>query len=161
MELIIITAISENNVIGNNGEIPWKISEDLKRFKQLTLNHDVIMGRKTYQSIINKLGHPLTERKNIVLTRNPDFNEHGIYVAHSIDDVAKLVGSNSGYVIGGESVYREFLPYVNQMEITKVHTNVEGDAYFPIIDLDDDWTEFYNDQRDGFSFHSYFRRMPI
>ena len=156
MSFTIVAAISENNVIGKNEEIPWHISEDLRRFKKLTLNHSVIMGRKTYESIIRRLNYPLKDRKNIVLTRDTSLNGQGIHIAHSIDEAVELAGSDLTYVIGGESIYRSFSTIANFMEITRVHKTVQGDAYFPNVNWNE-WNEMNREIRDGYSFHSYER----
>ena len=158
MSLTLITAISENNVIGNNGKLPWSIPEDLKRFQILTKNHPVIMGRKTYESIPEEK-RPLKQRKNIVLTKNSDFNSDGIYIAKNIEEAIDLCEGKEGYVIGGESVYREFLPYTNKMELTKIHREFEGDTYFPEINWNE-WEKIMEMDRFslGFSFTTYRRR---
>ena len=151
----IIAAISENNVIGNNNEIPWHIPEDLKRFKQLTMGNSVIMGRKTYESIISRLGHPLKGRKNIVLSRNNDFKDEGIIVARTIDEALDKNKDNEiAYVIGGESIYNDFIPFASLMEITRVHKKVEGDAFFPEINWGE-WVETFREDKKGYSFITY------
>lgn len=167
MDLTIIASVSEKNVIGNNGKIPWRITKedrqkykgDMDRFRDLTMRHPVIMGRKTHDSI----GKPLPGRKNIVLTSH-DIPNHGIYVAHSIEEALKMCddyfvgGIDEGsYVIGGGEVYRQFLPIVNMMEITRVHMGVDGDAFFPEVNWDD-WEEVFKEWReDGYSFLKYER----
>lgn len=136
MDLILIVAISENNIIGNENKIPWHIPEDLKRFKELTLNHPVIMGRKTYESIPKKF-RPLPKRKNIVLSNTLD-PQKGIYIAKTIEEALELTKNGDSYVIGGEKVYRSFLPTANKLEITKVHRFFKGDTFFPELD----WSEW-------------------
>jgi len=139
MKLSLIAAVSENNVIGKDGEIPWYIPEDLKHFKKLTLGHPVIMGRATYESIIERLGHPLKDRKNIFLTGNPDYVEKpGVYLASSMEDALHSCDGLPSFVIGGQSVYEEALPLADTLELTRVHLDVEGDTYFPNID----WKEW-------------------
>lgn len=139
MNLTIIAAVSENNVIGINGRIPWKIKEDMQRFKELTLYHPVIMGRKTYESIPEKF-RPLPQRENIILSRTLERKE-GIYVARSVDEAlaATALGNNQEpYIIGGEQVYNSFLDLSNRIELTRIHKiYYEGDAFFPIINLDE------------------------
>ncbi|MDP3990576.1 MAG: dihydrofolate reductase [archaeon] len=141
MDLVLIAAVSINNVIGINGQMPWRIPEDLTRFKELTLGHPVIMGRNTYESIPNKF-RPLQGRHNIVMTSNPDFRDNGIYIAHSLEealaeaDKAPLIGENPPlvYIIGGETVYRDTMPLATKLEITHVKRVVtDGDAFFPPI----------------------------
>ncbi|MBI2056873.1 dihydrofolate reductase [Candidatus Pacearchaeota archaeon] len=131
MNLTIIVAASENNVIGIGDKIPWKISEDMKRFKELTLGHPVIMGRKTYESIPPKF-RPLPERKNIILSRTFKQKE-GISVARSIEKALDFTGNKESYIIGGEIVYKAFLPLINKIELTRVHRNYEGNVFFPKI----------------------------
>jgi len=136
MNLIIIVAASENNVIGINGKIPWRIKEDIRRFKELTFDHPVIMGRKTYESIPEKF-RPLPQRENIILSQTLGRKE-GIYVARSVDEalIAAALGNNKEpYIIGGEQVYNSFLDLSNRIELTRVHRNYnDGDAFFPSID---------------------------
>ena len=131
MNLTIIVAVSENNVIGAENKIPWYIKEDIKRFKQLTLNHPVIMGRRTYESIPLKF-RPLPDRKNIVLSKNLKSSE-GIYVAEDIEEALKLAEGKDTYIIGGRSVYESFLPISNRIELTRIHKNFEGDIFFPEV----------------------------
>ncbi|MDP3992190.1 MAG: dihydrofolate reductase [Nanoarchaeota archaeon] len=157
MELAIIVAISENNVIGNQGEIPWYIPEDFKRFKQLTLRHPVIMGRKTFESILKRLEKPLPERKNIVLTKKEGISQEGIYMAHSIREAIELCENQDSYVIGGKQVYERFLPLTNRIELTRVHRKTEGDVYFPPTNWDQ-WEEIFTENHGGHSFHTYKRK---
>lgn len=132
MNLILIAALARNRVIGKSGEIPWKIPEDMKRFKELTSNHPVIMGRKTYEGILKKLGTPLRNRQNIVLTSG-DLKDPGIYVARDINDALWIAQSfdREAFIIGGETIYEETINLANRMELTEIHRNYEGDAYFP------------------------------
>jgi len=132
MDLTIIVAVSKNNVIGFKGKIPWEIPEDLKRFQRLTLGHPVIMGENTFFSIMNRNGQPLPKRKNIVLSETLE-QKNGIYVARNIREAIGLAENQDAYVIGGERVYREFLHLATGMELTRVHVNFEGDAFFPEI----------------------------
>jgi len=129
MSLTLIASVSDNNVIGLNGKLPWNIPEDLKRFRELTIGHPVIMGRKTYDSIPEKF-RPLPKRKNIVLSRSFEENEK-IYLARNMREARELVGEEDAYIIGGESIYRLFLPFADKMEITRVHKSFEGDCFFP------------------------------
>ena len=151
MELILIAAISENYVIGNNGRIPWKIPEDMKRFKELTIGHAVIMGRKTYESI----GKPLPKRTNIVVTRS-DLAHEGIVVCHSIDEAIKQCTGQT-YIIGGQQIYEQTINLANKLEITKVHQQFPGDAFFPLID-ENAWKEIARTDQQGYSFVTYSRK---
>ena len=135
MNLILIAAISENNVIGIKNKVPWYIPEDIKKFRELTINHPVIMGRNTYESIPEKFC-PLSQRKNIVLS-NSLSNQKGIYIARNIDEALELTEDRDSYVIGGEIVYGLFLPLAKKLEITRVHRSFEGDSFFPEVNLDE------------------------
>ena len=136
MNLTIIVAISENNIIGIKNKIPWHIKEDMLRFKELTLNHPVIMGRKTYESFPPKF-RPLPERKNIVLSKtlNP---KKGIYIARNIERALELTGGKDSYIIGGEKIYELFLPITDKIELTRIYNSYEGDIFFPKIS----WNEW-------------------
>ncbi len=134
MTLSCIVAVSENGVIGRDNGLPWKLSADLRRFKQLTTGHAIIMGRKTFDSI----GRPLPNRTSIVLTRDLDYAPPGVMVVHSLDEaVAACKDQEEAFVIGGEAVFREALPRTERLYLTRVHASVEGDAYFPEPDLTD------------------------
>ena len=154
--LIIIAAISKNNIIGRGDKIPWDIPEDLKRFKTLTLHHPVIMGRRTYESVLERLGKPLSERKNIVLTRR-NLSYEGIYVVHSVGETLKMCEGENSYVAGGGEIYKLFLPLANKMEITRIHKQVFGDVFFPEVNWGE-WEEVFRDFRGEYSFLTYIRR---
>lgn len=129
-----IVASSENNIIGYKNEIPWRLSDDLKHFKRITLNHYIIMGRKTYESIKK----PLTDRTNIVVTRNKNYIAKGCLIANSINEALNLAAANNQkevFVIGGGSIYKESLELLDRIYMTVVHANIKGDAYFPVLDL--------------------------
>ena len=155
MLLTLIAAVSENNVIGNRGTIPWHIPEDLQRFRDLTSGHPVIQGRKTYESIVKKLGHPLPGRKNIVLSKNLASRE-GILVARTVEEALRFAVAErkDAYAIGGEEVYRTFLPLADRMELTRVHKRVEGDSFFPEIDFNS-WEKINEVKRRSYSFLKY------
>lgn len=126
----IICALSDNGVIGKDNKLPWHISADLKRFKQLTLGHPVIMGRKTFESI----GKPLQGRTNIVITRDQDYRAKGVAIAHSLDealDMARAKDKQEIFIIGGAQVFEQSLSFVDKLYLTIVHTTIEGDAFFP------------------------------
>ncbi len=127
----IIVAASTNNVIGVQGELPWKISDDLKRFKELTMGKPIVMGRLTWESI----GRPLPGRQNIVITRQPDFSAEGCDVVSSPVAALDIAGdAEEIMIIGGGQIYDLFLPKAGRLHITRVHTEIEGDAFFPAID---------------------------
>lgn len=141
MQKCIIAAVAADGAIGKNSSLPWHLSGDLKRFKSLTMGCPVIMGRKTFLSI----GRPLPGRVNIVLTSHPEaFTAQDVIVAGSLEEAfakAEESGAQTCFVIGGESVYKEALPYSNKLCITLVHTEVEdADAFFPDWDKSE-WSE--------------------
>ena len=124
----IIAAVAENRVIGNQGRLPWHLSEDLKRFKQLTMNHPIIMGRKTHGSI----GKPLPGRRNIVVSRQTTYVANGCEVVGSLADARQRVAdSEEAFCIGGAAIYRQALPFADRMYLTRVLAEVPGDTRFP------------------------------
>jgi len=126
--ITLILAIAHNSVIGRNGAIPWRIGDDLKRFKQLTIGKPVVMGRKTWDSLPKK---PLPERTNIVVTRQPGWKAEGAIAASSLDDaLAKAAQAAEVMVIGGAEIYRAALAKAQRIELTEVHRPFEGDAFF-------------------------------
>ncbi len=133
----IIVAASTNNVIGVQGELPWRLSDDLKRFKQLTMGKPIVMGRLTWESI----GRPLPGRQNIVITRQSDFVADGCDVVDSPAAALSVAGdAEEIMIIGGSQIYDLFLPKAGRLYITRVDAVVDGDAYFPTIDDNDNWT---------------------
>ena len=132
-ELTIIAAVSINNVIGNKNKLIWKLSNDLKRFKNLTTNHSVIMGRKTFESLPN----PLPDRNNIVITRDTNYSKPNIQVCSSIEDAINLTKTDTQpFIIGGGEIYSQTINIVDKIELTRVHEEFDGDSYFPEIPLD-------------------------
>ncbi|HXB52886.1 MAG TPA: dihydrofolate reductase [Rhizomicrobium sp.] len=126
--ITLILALADNGVIGRNGAIPWRIGDDLKRFKQLTLGKPVVMGRKTWDSLPKK---PLPERINIVVTRQPGWKGEGAIAASSFDDaLVKAAQAAEVMVIGGAEIYRAALAKAQRIELTEVHRPFEGDAVF-------------------------------
>ena len=129
----IIVAASTNNVIGVRGALPWQLSDDLKRFKQLTMGKPIVMGRLTWESI----GRPLPGRQNIVVTRQVDFTADGCDVVASPSEALSVTSdANEIMIIGGSQIYALFLPEAGRLHVTRVHVNIEGDAFFPDIDID-------------------------
>lgn len=160
MEIILIAAVSKDKVIGKQGGIPWKIKEDLSFFKEKTLNSPIIMGRATYNSI----GRPLPNRLNIVMTRSVK-NTEGVTEVTSADkaiEAASINGDSSRvYIIGGQNIYKEFLPIAHRMIITEVDLYIkDGDTFFPEWNISE-WKEQSRDQREEngtrFSFVEYTR----
>ena len=154
MKLAIIAAIGKNRVIGKDGKLPWHISDDMKRFKRLTTGHTVLMGRKTFESI----GRPLTNRRNVVLTHRliP-----GIETYASLDEALQALASEERvFVIGGATVYARLVDKVDELYLTMVNSEVEGDAFFPPYEhlLEKVFREENREQHDGFTFADYVRR---
>ena len=129
----IIVAVSEDWGIGKDNELLWHISEDLKRFKKLTTGNTIIMGKKTWESLPRR---PLPGRKNIVLTDNPKETFEGAVTGYSIEDgLSKCDKNEEIFIIGGGSIYRQFMPLADRLYITHVHKKAPADIYFPEIDL--------------------------
>ncbi len=183
MIISLIAAAAENDVIGAHGELPWKLSADLKRFRELTTGHPVIMGRKTYESI----GRPLPNRQNIVVTRQPDWTAEGVEVVHSLEEAVDSVAgsrlqvpgspsyvpnsqfqipnSSEVFIIGGGEMYKQALPSAQRIYLTRVEATVEGDAFFPALNSEE-WTEVSRedhpaDEKNQFAFTFFvYERAP-
>lgn len=123
----IIAAMSRNRVIGNKGRLPWKLTEDMRHFVKITTGFPVVMGRKTFESI----GKPLKNRTNIILTRNESYQKEGCIIYHDIEKIVNDFGKENLMVIGGEELYRQFLPYAERIYLTFIDQDVEGDTFFP------------------------------
>lgn len=129
--------MDQRGLIGRAGGLPWRLPDDLRRFKALTLGKTVIMGRRTYDSI----GRPLPERRNIVVTRAPDFAAAGVGTAGSLDAaLAMCAGEQDAMIIGGAEIYRAALPRADRIELTRVEAVLEGDVYFPPLEARE-WRE--------------------
>ena len=164
--LTLVVAASTNNVIGHRGQLPWRLSDDLKRFKGLTMGKPVVMGRKTYDSI----GRPLPGRRNIVVSSNRELRIAGCDVAGSPDEALRLArdsGAEEVMIIGGESIYRDFLPRADRIHMTRVHTQIDGDAFFPELNADEwrsTWREPHpatSDQPVAYTFETLERRQVL
>ena len=132
-ELTIIAAASINNVIGFDNKLIWNIPKDLKRFKELTQGHSVIMGRKTFES----LPSPLPNRRNIVVTRNKEYSPEGIEVFSSVEDAIDVCKDDlQPFIIGGGEIYSQTINLVDKIELTRVYKDYQGDTFFPDIPLD-------------------------
>jgi dihydrofolate reductase len=134
LPIVIVAAIADNGVIGDDNRLIWRLKTDLRRFRSLTLGRPVLMGRKTFLSI----GKPLPGRETIVLTRDPAYRPEGVHVAHALDEAllrAQRLGADMGAdsvaVAGGAEIYRQALPLADRLELTLVHAAPEGDAVFP------------------------------
>ena len=162
MSIKLICAISKNNIIGNENKLPWNISEDLKRFKELTSNNWIVMGRKTFDSI----GRPLPNRKNIVLSENKNLKIESVEVFNTPEDVIESYKNNPDqkdlFIIGGTYIYELFLEYCEYLFITYVDKEYLGDAFFPKIDWNE-WkligeeTKFDDKEGVNFNFRDYKR----
>ena len=136
MTLSIIAAVSDNDVIGRGNRIPWRQSTDLKRLESLTMGHHMLMGRKTFQS----LERPLPGRTIIVITRDPNFRADGVLTAHSLERAIDLAGLDSEpFIAGGSQIFEQALHRADRMYLTRVHTEIEGDAFFPEFDDVTEW----------------------
>lgn len=156
LKITIIVAASENQVIGYKNALPWHISEDLKHFKKITINHSVVMGRKTFESI----GKPLKERRNIVISRDGTLKIEGAEVVNSLNEaIHRTKNENEIFIIGGEQIYKIAMPIATHMHVTKVYNNIKGDAFFPAFD-ENEWkilTQKNSETNEGlkFSFIEY------
>ncbi len=134
MKISLIVALSANRVIGVDNRMPWHLSADLKRFKAITWGKPILMGRKTHESI----GRPLPGRHNIVLTADPSYRAEGCSVAHSLAEAMDLAGeAEELMVIGGASLYENFLPQADRLYLTLIEREFEGDTYFPAFSPED------------------------
>lgn len=126
-----IVAAAENNAIGKNNQLLWHLPNDLRFFKRTTLGHPVVMGRKTYESV----GKPLPNRHNIIVTHQPDYTVVGAEVVHSLHEALSLcVGKAEVFIVGGAEIYKQALPILGRIYLTRVHADVAGDTFFPDFD---------------------------
>ncbi|SDP34886.1 Dihydrofolate reductase [Nakamurella panacisegetis] len=153
MSITLIASVAENGVIGDGGDLAWRNSEDLRRFKNLTTGHPIIMGRKTFDSI----GRPLPGRRTIVVTRSTGFSRDGVEAVHSLPDALALVPDQDVFVIGGGEIYAQSIGLADRLEITHIELELAGDTRFPAI-APADWERIRVEHRDGFSFVTYRRR---
>ncbi|MCU1439773.1 MAG: dihydrofolate reductase [Rhodoglobus sp.] len=137
MSVGLIWAEARGGVIGQGGGMPWHLPEDLAHFKRVTLGSPVVMGRRTWDSIAPRF-RPLRGRRNIVITRQPDWRAEGVEVAHSLDDALELVaGADRTWVIGGGQIFREAIDRADRLEVTEIDASYPGDSFAPAID--DGW----------------------
>jgi len=147
MIVSLIAAVSDNRVIGKDNALPWKLSEDLKRFKALTTGHTIVMGRLTFESI----GRPLPRRRSIVLTSNSSWKSEGVDRAGSLEEaigMASVAMETELFIIGGEKVYKDSLNRADRIYLTRVSGDFEGDAFFPEFDASD-FTETAREDQPG------------
>jgi dihydrofolate reductase len=153
VKLALIAAVARNRGIGYRGQLPWRIPEDMRRFKQITSGHTVLMGRKTFEA----LGTPLPNRRNVVLTHR---DIPGVETYSAIEAaLAALAGEEQVFVIGGGEVYGEFLENADQLFLTHVHRDVMADAFFPPYEhlIGTRFRAIFRDDREEFSFVDYLR----
>lgn len=153
----LIAAISENNCIAKDGHIPWDIPADMKFFKEKTLGHTVVMGRKTWEAIPPQF-QPLPNRTNIVVTKNIDYSLPEHVIKHTIlSDALIHAPQEELFVIGGGEIYAETIAVADMLYITHVHQTIDGDIFFPEINKNE-WIETWREDHDGFSFVIYKRK---
>lgn len=154
MDISIIVAIASNNAIGKNNDLLWHISADLKRFKKLTEGHYIIMGKRTYYSLPKR---PLPNRTSMIITDIEGEEIDGCLMAYSIEDaIEKMDKEEENFIIGGGSIYKQFMPYANKLYITRVHKDFDADTFFPEIPSYE-WTivhkeDVLDDQQNDFAY---------
>jgi dihydrofolate reductase len=155
MNISLIVAISQNNMIGSNNTIPWHLGTDLQIFKQRTIGHCILMGRKTYESI----GRPLPKRSNLVLTSQKEINDPNVICFQALDsalEYARLTNESELFVIGGAEIYQLTLPICNTIYLTKVEANIDGDTLFPTLKIEEWNTEkeasYTKDEKNDYDF---------
>jgi len=165
VDVVLIAAVAENGVIGHEGEMPWHYPADLAQFRETTMGHPVVLGRRTYESILARLGEPLPGRTSVVLTRSGlDEVPESVAVAGSVEEalraarrVADERGVGAAYVAGGAAVYEQFLPLADRLRITEVPESPVGDTYFPEFDREE-WAEVERESTGELAFVTYERR---
>jgi len=136
----IIVAKSQNNVIGKGNDLPWYLPADLKHFKKTTTGHKVIMGRKTYESIFDRLKKTLPNRTNIIITRDKTYKAENCIIVNSLEEaIEKTNKDENAFIIGGANIYEQSIKDTDKLYITEVHTEIKGDKFFPA--LDSSWKE--------------------
>lgn len=160
VSLSLIVAVAENGVIGRDGSMPWYYPADLKHFKETTMGHPVIVGRRTFESIVDRIGGPLPGRTNIVLSgSNPSLPDEAL-LAESIDDALRIAATHGdrAFVIGGATVYEALLSRADELIVTVIHEEYAGDTVFPMWPPDDNWIETDREDLEELSFVTYRRR---
>ncbi len=136
MTISLIVAMARNRVIGRDNALPWRLPADLKHFRRVTMGKSIVMGRKTFDSI----GKPLDGRKNIVITRNPDYRPDGVTVVDSLDGALNAAGDSEVMIIGGATIYEQVLPRADRIYLTLIDAAFDGDARFPELNQEE-WQE--------------------
>ena len=162
MRVSLVAAIAQGGVIGRDNAIPWRIAEDARRFRTLTMGHPVVMGRRTWDSLPDRF-RPLPGRRNVVVTRGSDWHADGAERAGSLDEALRLLdGAPQMFVVGGAELYAEALPLADELLLTEIDAEVDGDTFFPSWDR----AAFHEESREQhlsetgirFSFVTYVRR---
>lgn len=169
LELVIVVAVADNGVIGDDDDLPWHIPEDLEFFKRTTVDHPVIMGRTTYESIRDRIGGPLPDRTSIVLTSRDlepvSTDDARVVIARDVNEAIRLAeraareyhdGVEQAMVAGGASIYEQTMALADRMLLTEVHERPDGDVSFPSWNRTN-WREVSREDRNGFSFVEYVR----
>jgi dihydrofolate reductase len=137
VKVSLVAAVARGGVIGRDGAIPWRIPEDLARFRELTTGHPVVMGRRTWDSLSDRF-RPLPERRNVVVTHNAEWAADGVERAGSLEDALQLLeAAPQVFVIGGSEIYAAALPLADELLLTEVDLEVDGDTFFPPVDHDE------------------------
>jgi dihydrofolate reductase len=158
MKLTLVAAVAKNRVIGSHNALPWYIKEDLKHFRLVTTGHTVLMGKNTYDSIVNRLGKPLPNRKNVVVSRQPEFKPiEGVFAYRSLEEALEAC-KNDGEVMvaGGGQIFSQLIDKADKLILTEVNKEVDGDVLFPEVDKNI-WKEISREDHDEFSFVEYER----
>ena len=151
----LVVAAADNHVIGRENAMPWHIPEDFKHFKTVTMGKPCIMGRKTFESILDSLGKPLPGRVNIIVSRK-NYQHDGALTCKDLEEAINQGGKTGAQeicIVGGAQIYAQAIPFADRVYLTRVHQSPEGDAFFPV--LGNEWIEKSRDDREGFSFLTY------
>ncbi len=149
-----IVAMDDNNLIGKDNALPWHLPADLAYFKKVTTNHTIVMGRKTYESI----GRPLPKRKNVVLTHSTSFQEEGVTVIHSLDELKEMANRSNEelFIIGGARLYEQLLPVADRLYVTHIRATFDGDTHFPVFSKEEwkiiDSKEHKKDEKNAYDY---------
>lgn len=138
----IIVAIADDFAIGLNNDLLCHLSDDLKRFKSITTGHQIIMGKRTYESLPKR---PLPNRTNVVISDDKNDQFEGCVMVYSIDEALEHCGQDESFIIGGGSIYRQFLPFANKLYLSVIHHKFNADTYFPVVNYNE-WNEIYSDE---------------
>lgn len=160
MRLTLVAAVAKNGIIGSHNALPWYIPEDLKHFKQVTVGKTVLMGKNTFNSIMNRLKKPLPERTNVVISRQMDFQPpEGVIIYHSLDEALEgLKETPEVMVAGGGQIFSQLIEKADKLILTEVHKEVDGDVFFPKVDKSF-WKEISREDHPEFSFVEYERMI--